>query len=156
MQDFGSTGVQHRFNRFHELTGNDIRHPESAALIAPALRARGHGLDMAEWLATDLEFHTAITRVAGNRIRELAMTSVHLVRPMTNTVFVGLLDRDVIQAQHSAVFEAIENQDPDLARTRLLEHVNHLADVRAQALAHRRASEVPISSLLSQDQPTDG
>ncbi|MFD5387748.1 helix-turn-helix domain-containing protein [Streptomyces sp. NPDC127074] len=35
--------VQHRFNRFHELTGNDVRHPESAALIALALRARGRG-----------------------------------------------------------------------------------------------------------------
>ncbi|MBI0315278.1 MULTISPECIES: helix-turn-helix domain-containing protein [Streptomyces violaceusniger group] len=32
--------VQHRFNRFHELTGQDVRHPEAAALIALALRAR--------------------------------------------------------------------------------------------------------------------
>ncbi|MEU1947841.1 hypothetical protein ABZ554_36700 [Streptomyces sp. NPDC020125] len=35
--------MQHRFNHFHELTGNDVRHPESAALIALALRARGRG-----------------------------------------------------------------------------------------------------------------
>ncbi|MFE5121443.1 hypothetical protein [Streptomyces sp. NPDC056669] len=52
--------------------------------------------------------------------------------------------------------EDLEAMAAPLARTRLLEHVSHLADVRAQALAHRRASEVPISSLLSQDQPTDG
>ncbi|AGP52286.1 helix-turn-helix domain-containing protein [Streptomyces rapamycinicus] len=31
--------VQHRFARFCELTGHDIRHPEDAALIALALRA---------------------------------------------------------------------------------------------------------------------
>jgi len=32
--------VQHRFNRFCELTGHDVRRPEDAALIALALRAR--------------------------------------------------------------------------------------------------------------------
>nr|WSZ94381.1 helix-turn-helix domain-containing protein [Streptomyces sp. NBC_00857] len=32
--------VQQRFNRFHELTGRDVRRPEDAALIALALRAR--------------------------------------------------------------------------------------------------------------------
>ncbi|MEE1801953.1 PucR family transcriptional regulator [Streptomyces sp. NPDC101062] len=31
--------VQQRFNRFHELTGRDVRRPEDAALIALALRA---------------------------------------------------------------------------------------------------------------------
>jgi hypothetical protein len=32
--------VQHRFNRFAELTGHDVRRPEDAALVALALRAR--------------------------------------------------------------------------------------------------------------------
>ncbi|WP_306319014.1 MULTISPECIES: CdaR family transcriptional regulator [unclassified Streptomyces] len=31
--------VQHRFNRFHELTGRDVRRPGDAALLAVALRA---------------------------------------------------------------------------------------------------------------------
>ncbi|MBL1120081.1 helix-turn-helix domain-containing protein [Streptomyces sp. 110] len=35
--------VQHRFNRFCELTGHDVRRPEDAALIALALRARARG-----------------------------------------------------------------------------------------------------------------
>ncbi|MEU6577163.1 FadR/GntR family transcriptional regulator [Streptomyces sp. NPDC046805] len=121
------------------------------AMAAPLARAQDPAIDTAEWLATDLEFHTAITRAAGNRILELAMTSVHLVRPLTNTVFVELLDRDLIQAQHRAIFEAIRDQDPARARARLLDHVTHLAEVRAQALADRGVNEVPISSLLSQN-----
>ncbi|WP_344586946.1 helix-turn-helix domain-containing protein [Actinomadura vinacea] len=32
--------VQHRFKRFHELTGRDLRRPQDAALVALALRAR--------------------------------------------------------------------------------------------------------------------
>ncbi|MET8468251.1 helix-turn-helix domain-containing protein [Streptomyces sp. NPDC006422] len=32
--------VQHRFNRFHELTGRDLRRPADAALLAVALRVR--------------------------------------------------------------------------------------------------------------------
>ncbi|MFF8882982.1 helix-turn-helix domain-containing protein [Streptomyces flaveolus] len=31
--------VQHRFTRFHELTGRDVRRPDDAALVAVALRA---------------------------------------------------------------------------------------------------------------------
>lgn len=121
------------------------------AMAAPLARAQDPELDTAEWLNADLDFHTAITRAAGNRILELAMTSVHLVRPMTNTVFVDLLDRDTIQGQHEAIFEAIRDQDADRACARLLDHVNHLDEVRTQALADRRAREVPISSLLPQE-----
>jgi GntR family transcriptional regulator, transcriptional repressor for pyruvate dehydrogenase complex len=123
-----------------------------AAMAAPLDRAQDPTIDMAAWLATDLEFHTAITRSSGNRILELAMTSVHLVRPLTNTVFVELLDRDLIQAQHLALFEAIRDQRPERARARLLDHVTHLAEVRARALAGRGVSEVPISSLLPEGQ----
>ncbi|MEU1302045.1 FadR/GntR family transcriptional regulator [Streptomyces shenzhenensis] len=125
------------------------------AMTATLARAQDPGIDMTAWLAADLEFHTAITRAAGNRILELAMTSVHLVRPLTNTVFVDLLDRGLIQAQHTAIFEAIRDQDPARARARLLDHVSHLAEVRAQALADRAADEVPISSLLSPGGTTD-
>ncbi|GAA3369432.1 hypothetical protein GCM10017744_089100 [Streptomyces antimycoticus] len=32
--------TQHRFNRFLGLTGTDVRHPETAALVALLLRAR--------------------------------------------------------------------------------------------------------------------
>ncbi|MFJ5225125.1 FadR/GntR family transcriptional regulator [Streptomyces sp. NPDC088400] len=126
------------------------------AMAAPLDRALDPTIDMAAWLATDLEFHTAITRSSGNRILELAMTSVHLVRPLTNTVFVELLDRDLIQAQHMALFEAIRDQQPERARARLLDHVTHLAGVRARALADRGVSEVPISSLLPEDRAADG
>lgn len=40
--------VQQRFNRFHELTGRDVRRPEDAALIALALRAREQGVPPAQ------------------------------------------------------------------------------------------------------------
>ncbi|MEV7085811.1 FCD domain-containing protein [Streptomyces sp. NPDC093085] len=124
-----------------------------AAMAAPLARAQEPGLDMAAWLATDLEFHTAITRSSGNRILELAMTSVHLVRPLTNTVFVGLLDRDLVQAQHTALYEAIRARSPEDARARLHDHVGYLDEVRARALAERGVSEVPIASLLPEERP---
>ncbi|XNR95308.1 helix-turn-helix domain-containing protein [Streptomyces sp. R-74717] len=37
--------VQHRFARFHELTGRDVRRPDDAALVAVALRARTSAAD---------------------------------------------------------------------------------------------------------------
>ena len=124
------------------------RTPADLDAIAAALtHATEPGIDMQEWLGTDLEFHTAVTHAAGNRILELAMTSVHLVRPLTNTVFVDLLDRGAIQAQHTAIFDAIRDQDMDGARQRLVEHVEHLNDVRARALADRGSTDIPIASL---------
>ncbi|MEU6118801.1 helix-turn-helix domain-containing protein [Streptomyces sp. NPDC047117] len=37
--------VQHRLQRFAELTGHDVRRPESAALVTLALRARARHLE---------------------------------------------------------------------------------------------------------------
>lgn len=109
-------------------------------------------LSMADWLATDLAFHTAITRAAHNPILELAMTSIHLVRPHTNEIFVAHLDRNTIQSQHAAIAAAIADADPELAQRRLLEHVDHLDAVRRTALAERAAADIPIADLLPETQ----
>ena len=90
------------------------------AMAAPPARAQNPTLDITEWLSTDLEFHTAVTRAAGNRIL-------------------------------TAFFEAIHDQDTDRSCARPLDHVNHLDEVRTQALADRRAHEVPTPSPLPQD-----
>jgi GntR family transcriptional regulator, transcriptional repressor for pyruvate dehydrogenase complex len=75
------------------------------------------------------------------------MTSVHLMRPATNTVFVDLLDRDAIWRQHEAIYQAIANSDPEAARNAFQSHVGYLDETRLQALADTNAADVFVASL---------
>jgi len=116
-------------------------------MLDPIERSRDATMDMADWLDLDLDFHTAVTKAAKNPILELAMTSVHLARPATNTVFVGLLDRDLVCDQHFDIYAAIRDGDPDRAQEAFKAHVTYLDQTRREALADADASEVLVASL---------
>ncbi|WP_284981655.1 FadR/GntR family transcriptional regulator [Arthrobacter sp. efr-133-TYG-118] len=117
------------------------------AIYQPIHLASNPDLDLAEWLQLDIEFHTAITRAAKNQILELAMMSVHLMRPATNTVFVDLLDREAVWAQHTVIYQAIADQDPEAARAAFQSHVGYLDDTRRKALADVSATDIFVATL---------
>lgn len=104
-------------------------------------------MDIDEWLDLDLAFHTAISRATKNPILELAMMSVHLSRPATNTVFVNLLNRAQVLQQHMTLADAIENADPEAARNALKQHVAYLDKVRRDALSALDVADVALSQL---------
>lgn len=117
------------------------------AIHRPIERALDASLSTEAWLQLDIVFHTAITKAAKNKILELAMTSVHLMRPATNTVFVDLLDRDAVWRQHEAIYQAIAERDPEAARNAFQSHVGYLDDTRLKALADTDAADVFVASL---------
>lgn len=104
-------------------------------------------LPIETWLDLDLAFHTAISRATKNPILELAMMSVHLSRPETNTVFVGLLDRQEVLKQHEQLLLAIRAQDPERAVIALRTHVGYLDDTRKAALDALEIEDLPLSAL---------
>ncbi len=117
------------------------------AISRPVEASRDVDMDIVEWLDLDLEFHTAVSKAAKNKILELSMMSVHLSRPATNTVFVELLDRQTVTDQHEAIYLAIAAGDPEGAQEAFQAHVSYLDDVRRMALADVSASEVIVASL---------
>lgn len=117
------------------------------AIERPVEAARDFTMDIADWLDLDLEFHTAITKAAKNQILELAMMSVHLSRPATNTVFVELLGRETVMLQHEAIYLAIKAGDPEAARDAFQAHVSYLDEVRQQALTDLQVKDMTVSSL---------
>ncbi|MGQ1797906.1 FadR/GntR family transcriptional regulator [Kocuria oceani] len=123
------------------------------AIHDPVLASADDTIDMEAWLALDLQFHTAITRAARNPILELAMTSVHLIRPVTNQVFVHLLDRERVRHQHEQIYRAIAAQDPDQARAAFHAHIDYLDAVRAQALRALDAEDVRIADIAPPAEP---
>lgn len=121
------------------------------AIHRPVLASRDFDMDIAEWLGLDLEFHTAITRAAHNPILELAMTSVHLIRPVTNRIFVDrLLDRRSGTEQHEQMYEAIATADPVKSRAAFTAHIGYLDSVRSEVLRDLNADDVRISDIPDQ------
>jgi GntR family transcriptional regulator, transcriptional repressor for pyruvate dehydrogenase complex len=132
----------------------DVRTPEDADAIRRAVEAMEPppaALD--DILAIDLDFHIAVSRAAHNAVLELAMKSIHLVRPHTNTVLMELLDYDRIAAQHRAIFAGIEARDATAAVDALRTHLAYLEEARDRALAERAAFDLPLAALGTEAHP---
>ena len=122
-----------------------------AAIRAPIERVRADdSMATADWLAADVEFHTAIAVAAKNGIIELAMTAVHLVRPRTNTLLLGKLEKAPVWQQHEVIYQAIEAHDPDAAVAALDAHVDYLASVQ-DSDATGNAVDLPLAQLPPQE-----
>lgn len=117
------------------------------AIRRPVEASRDFDMDIADWLDLDLVFHTAVTKAAKNKILELAMTSVHLARPATNSVFVEFLDRRTVTEQHEAIYLAIAASDPAGAQEAFQRHVSYLDETRREALSETNAADVLVSTL---------
>jgi GntR family transcriptional repressor for pyruvate dehydrogenase complex len=124
-----------------------------AAIWAPIERvAADPFMDTGSWLAADVDFHTAIAVAAKNGIIELAMTAVHLVRPRTNTLLLGKLEKEPVWQQHEAIYRAIEAQDPNAAVAALEAHVDYLSSVQASN-ASDDAGDLPLADLSPEGPP---
>ncbi|WP_072801590.1 FadR/GntR family transcriptional regulator [Rhodococcoides yunnanense] len=117
------------------------------AIRTPVELSRDPALTWGEFLDLDIDFHTAITRAARNRILELAMTSIHLSRPATNTVFLEHLERERVIDQHSDIYDAIASGDVTAALRAFTTHVDYLDAVRDRAFAAVDLGDVPVNVL---------
>jgi DNA-binding FadR family transcriptional regulator len=82
-----------------------------------------------EFWDADIRFHQQIARAARNRLLELPMMAIHLLRPYTNRLM-DHHDRTRTRAQHLAIYEGIAARDPDRAEQALIAHVESLARQR--------------------------
>jgi len=77
----------------------------------------------------DIRFHQQIARAARNRLLELPMMAIHLLRPYTNRLM-DHHDRARTRAQHLAIYEGIAARDPDRAEQALIAHVESVGRQR--------------------------
>jgi GntR family transcriptional repressor for pyruvate dehydrogenase complex len=105
-------------------------------------------LKLSEFLEFEVRFHREIARAARNRLLELPMTAIHIVRPRTNKLL-RRHDRRRVLEQHTALYHAIARGDPKLAVAALEQHVSFLEKERAAAVAarHRSAREIALAEL---------
>jgi GntR family transcriptional regulator, transcriptional repressor for pyruvate dehydrogenase complex len=131
----------------------NARDPELEAIRVAVEAMEVPGLTIDDMLELDIDFHVAVSRAARNAVMELAMNAIHLTRPYTNTMLVPLLSIEAIAAQHRAIYEAIAARDEAAADAAFASHMQHLDDVREQALADQRPEDVRIEALSSEAHP---
>jgi GntR family transcriptional repressor for pyruvate dehydrogenase complex len=96
------------------------------------------------FLDLDVRFHRCIARAARNRLLELPMTAIHLIRPRTN-VLLRRHDRETVRAQHRQLYEAIRNRDADAAEAAFHGHASYIAQEREAAAEERRRRPAEIA-----------
>lgn len=111
-------------------TEDDLAHMRQAVE-----RSRAPGITDDEFITSDIDFHSAVSNAAKNRVLGLAMSAVHLVRPRTNRILLDKLDKHAIADQHWAMYISIRDQRPDLAALAFEAHIEHLHEVQRTALA---------------------
>lgn len=90
-----------------------------------------HGADdrlgLSEWLDLDIVFHRGVAQASHNPILAMPLTAVHAVaQPRLNRLIAGQLDRSEIHAQHTAIYRAIADSEPDAAARAVQDHVSYL------------------------------
>ena len=125
------------------------RSDEDLRIMAGILeKAERDNFSKSGYMERDVAFHRQIARASGNRLLELPMNAIHLVRPRTNLL---LRDHDVrlSHEHHKRIYEAIRDKDPDRAERVFLEHVEHLQRERDAAMREqqRAAAEISVSEI---------
>jgi len=103
---------------------------------------------LTDFLDLDVRFHGQIAIAARNRLLELPMNAIHSVRPRTNRLL-RRHDRSAVFAQHSRLYEAIRDGDPDAAEQAFLAHAEYIRREREAAIAaqKRSAREIAVGEL---------
>lgn len=89
--------------------------------------ARDPELSDEAWLDHDISFHRAVVEAADNRVLQVPLAALHrIAQPRLNDSIRWHLDRDVINGQHRAIYQAIRDESPEAARAAVNAHVDYL------------------------------
>lgn len=102
------------------------------------------GLTLNEFLSFDLRFHRAIAMAARNRLLELPMMAIHMVRPRTNQLL-RRHDPEVVVRQHRGILAGIAAGDADQAESAFIHHATYLERERQAAVLARKRSANEIA-----------
>jgi DNA-binding FadR family transcriptional regulator len=89
--------------------------------------ARDPELSSSAWLELDVRFHREIAVSAENRVLMVPLSALHaIVQPRLNEAIRPLIDRPAIDAEHTAIHDAIRDRDADAAAAAVDRHIDTL------------------------------
>lgn len=90
-------------------------------------RSADTALGLTEWLDLDVVFHRGVAQASHNPILAMPLTAVHAVaQPRLNRLIADQIDRAAIHAQHTSIYQAIADAQPDAAARAVQAHVAYL------------------------------
>lgn len=107
-------------------------------------RAADPAIPLEEFFDLNLRFHYVIAKAARNRLLELPMVAVHMVRAKTNSL-IPHHEREPSIQQHREIVAAIEARDPVAAEAAFANHVRFVISQRDAAIAPLRRSAAEIA-----------
>jgi GntR family transcriptional regulator, transcriptional repressor for pyruvate dehydrogenase complex len=99
----------------------------------------------------DITFHTTIANASKNRLLSLFMVSIGMTIRTLSERYIMPEAKQISQEQHRLIYEAILEQDEELAKTRMKKHLQMAYQVYRQAVpkkAVERMLEEPSSDSL--------
>ncbi|MPZ92417.1 MAG: FCD domain-containing protein [Actinobacteria bacterium] len=111
------------------------RGDDELARMAEVLDQAGRTeLSAEEWLQLDIEFHRAVALSGDNRVLIVPLAALHaVVQPRLNEAIMPLLDREEVNAQHRAIYEAIGAGDSEAAGAAVEAHLTSLEQLYRRA-----------------------
>jgi GntR family transcriptional regulator, transcriptional repressor for pyruvate dehydrogenase complex len=89
--------------------------------------ARAPELSIEAWLALDVRFHREVAVSAENRVLMVPLSALHaIVQPRLNEAIRPLIDRPAIDAEHTAIRDAIRDRDAAAAAAAVDRHIDTL------------------------------
>jgi DNA-binding FadR family transcriptional regulator len=93
-----------------------------------------------EFCAADVRFHRAIADASHNKMLSFIMyTLIEALQPVSNMIAYRFRERDIITSQHERIFNAIHDQDANLACAILAEQIDYLQQLHEDARASHQA-----------------
>jgi GntR family transcriptional repressor for pyruvate dehydrogenase complex len=102
-------------------TDSEIAHIEEC--VSSMKLKMGEGINVVE---EDADFHLAISQATHNKIQTHLMSSIYdILKEFLGKYYESIKSRDIYN-QHQNVLKAIKKRDCDLARKRMLEHLDYV------------------------------
>ncbi|WP_270364923.1 GntR family transcriptional regulator [Microbacterium algeriense] len=120
----------HAADLLADLRAAHDRHQDWAQRIAASMRSGTASVrDMQEYFAADADFHEVILRAAGNRyIMSMHADLGALTHRMRQAVLRGANDVEEAHAEHAAIIDAFDSDDPEAPAAAMRAHIEGVRD----------------------------
>lgn len=115
---------------------------DQESLRAGIVRMEASAADPDEFIASDLEFHQAVYRAAGNRVCTMLFTVVHQSLEELIRFTSGLVEPEHTIRFHRRILTAIRRGDAEAARARMREHLEDVCRLLERAADARARSSL--------------
>lgn len=122
--------VQATFYAAKRISEQEIQELEQVLF---SMKMHNNDSGLTSWEKADHQFHFVIAKASHNRIAIRLMDMIsdqirHVIRESQSKLFEGKYTPELLYQEHVDIFRAIKNRDAELARDKMLKHLNGIEE----------------------------